>query len=93
MGERHVSINLAFHTHLQEHHKNNINQFLVLLKVIPTKEEEAIATFAGFFKIKNSCVAYMQGFEDVLAQRFAHQAKAKKKVAENKAMREIKEKE
>ena len=66
--ERHVSIDPAFHTHLQKHKENDINRFLLLPKVIPAKKRNRQQSLLDFTKSKIlTSVAYKQGYKEVLA--------------------------
>ena len=92
--ERHVPIDLAFHTHLQEQQEEDINKFFALPEVIPARKKKQQQHFLDFTKSKIlTSVAYTQGCEEVLAQRLAHEAEAKRKVVEKEASREIMERE
>ena len=91
--ECHVTIHPAFHAHLQEHQDEDINKFLALLEVIPARKRKRQQPFLTFTKSKIlTFVAYIQGCEEVLAQRLAHEAEAKKKAAEE-ASKEVRAKE
>ena len=81
--ERHVFINRGFYAYLQEHHKDNITQFLALPKVIPTRKKKQQWPLLDFTKSKIlTFAAYTQSSKELLAQRVVHQAEAKRNGAE-----------
>ena len=94
--EWHVAIDPTFHAHLQEQEEDNISQFFALPEVIPAIKRKRAQPFMDFTKSKILTSAkYTQCCEDLLAQRLAHEAKAKRKAALKEANREtrLREKE
>ena len=87
--ERHVPIDPTFHAHLQDHQEDNISNFLVLPEVIPAMKRKRAQPLLDFSKSKIlTSLAYTEACEQLLAQRSAHEAEAKRKVAEREATKE-----
>ena len=64
-GGRHVSIDLAFHAHLQQHKEENISRFLALPEVISARKRKRQQPFLDFTRSKIlTSTTYTQGCED-----------------------------
>ena len=87
--ERHVPIDPTFHAHLQDHQEDNISNFLALPEVIPAMKRKRAQPLLDFSKSKIlTSLAYTEACEQLLAQRSAHEAEAKRKAVEREATRE-----
>ena len=87
--ERHVPIDPTFHAHLQDHEEDNISNFLALPEVIPAMKRKQAQPLLDFSKSKIlTSLTYTEACEQLLAQRSAHEAEAKRKAAEREASRE-----
>ena len=87
--ERHAPIDPTFHAHLQDHLEDNISNFLALPEVIPTMKRKRAQPLLDFSKSKVlTSLAYTEACEQLLAQRSAYEAEAKRKAAEREATRE-----
>ena len=87
--ERHVPIDPTFHAHLQDHQEDNISNFLALLEVIPAMKRKRAQPLLDFSKSKIlTSLAYTEACEQLLAQKSAHEAEAKRKAAEREATRD-----
>ena len=91
--ERNIPIDPEFHTDLEQH-SNDFNHFLALPKVIPASKRKKQQPLQDFSKSRIlTSVAYTQACEEVLAQKTAREAEARRKLAEKEANRESRMKE
>ena len=87
--ERHIPIDPTFHAHLQDHQEDNISNFLALPEVIRAIKRKRAQPLLDFSKSKIlTSLAYIEACEQLLAQRSAHEAEAKRKGAKREATRE-----
>ena len=83
--ERNVPIDPEFHVDLEEQ-SNDFSQFLALPEVIPARKRKKQQPLLDFSKSRIlMSVAYTQACEEVLAQKIAREAEARRKVAEKEA--------
>lgn len=78
--EQYIVIDLAFRAQLQVEHKHDINHFLALLEIIPTKKKKRQQSFLDctLSQILTSR-EYITKMEQLLAQKEAIDVEAKKK--------------
>ena len=91
--ERNIPIDPEFHADLEQHN-NDFSHFLALPEVIPTRKKKKQQPLLDFSKSKIlTSLAYTQACEEVLTQKTACEAEARRKVAEKKVNRESRMKE
>ena len=87
--KRNITIDSEFQAQLQQNQEDDINNFLTLSEIIPTRKRQRHQPLLDFTRSKIlTSQAYTKGCERLLAQRQARESEARCKAEEREATKE-----